>query len=696
MGEAGATGAPAVAAWLTALDVARRQLRFYPEDHPAVAPAIADVVRLAAGLPAGTTLLQVSPEGFELRDGELGTARARTRQLANQLFQLGVIAFGLRPPIGPSQVEQLVALITSLSDRPSEDDRERVLATAEGIAGIELVPLDPGWFVLSDGIAASSIRTGGLWQRLIEQMTGGALIDGEGGGLSAPELAELVDGAGDPFGFMRLLVDKVLVMLDEAEQHGALLDGLALLAGVEEMVRLVRPEHRRELARLMVQAAESPGALRSRLPEILSVELFLEGVAALLELNLKPPAAVARMLVMLASDDRDSWSRRGLEVSDEERARAAALARQAGLQLSPAGGPLPALPYVERPSMREFLAQMQPRDDPAEALEETAVRAHLDAVMRVAFQLWPRSSLSGALGERLLGSYFEHVELGEFSDAGAIARDLLPTDEPRLLGPMTGRLGVTGLLDAMTVWGKDRRHEVARIVMLLGLRLLPALLDGLRAEDSLSRRRRLLEMVLALGTPAMPHIVPLLADEQWYVVRNAVLLLRRLDVHGSLPQVAPLLEHPDPRVLAEVVKNLTAARDGRALEGVRRLLEQPDDRAWREVVALSARLRHPEVARLIIQRLRACRGAELREPAALALIESLGQFDQQEVYEELLRLANLAQWRHAFRLTAVWQATATAASKLATPAARAVLEHLATLRDPVAEAARSALREAVR
>lgn len=678
--------------WLIALDVARRQLRFYPEDHPAVAPAIADMVQLGASLPARSWLLQVAPTGFVLRDADLGAAGRRTQRLAHQMFQLGVIGFALRPPIGRDSAERLLGLVMTLRDSPDEGDRERVLEEAGDILGIELVTLDPSWFVLSDGIASSALGgDGGLWSRLVENMTGGALVAGEGGGLSAAEMAEMVDGAGDPFGFLQLLVDHVSEMLGEAEDSGASLDGLALLAGVDEMVRLVRPENQRELARLMVQHADPPGSLRSRLPEILSTRLFLDGVETVLRLGRRLPPAAARLLSRIAEPDPSHpWSRRMTEVTAEERTRARLLALEAGIRL---GGRSPAAstPYVEHPSMRRFLAEMQPAEDPAAELDEPTVRGRLDLVLRAAYRMWPRSFLAGVLGERLTASYFEHVELGELREAGTVARDLLAGEAPHLVGRITGREGVAALLDALSVWGKDRRHDVSRIVTLFGPRLLPALLDGVREEESLSRRRRLLEMVVAVGPPAVPVVAELLDDRRWFVVRNAILLLRRLRATGVVERIAPLVRHGDPRVVSEAVRTLLAEKDGRALEGIRRLVETDDEGALREGLAIVSRMRHPEVGRMLARRLEAVRGGELRSPDTLDLIEVLGGYPQSEVVEQLRRLAGLAQWRYPFRLTPVWQAVAAAAARMGTDEGRRVLAEVASLRDPAAAAAKRLL-----
>ncbi len=692
-GSGPTTPAPAVLGeWLIALDVARRQLRFYPEDHPAVAPAIADMVRLAADLPARSWLLQVAPTGFALRDGDLGAAGKRTQRLASQLFQLGVIGFAVRPPIGRESAERLLGLVMTLRDSPDEDDRERVLEEAEEIRGVELVTLDPSWFVLSDGIASGAVRGGGgLWSRLVERMTGGALVDGEGGGLSAADMAEMVDGAGDPFGFLQLLVDHVSEMLGEAEEGGAALDGLALLAGVDEMVRLVRPENQRELARLMVQHADPPGSLRSRLPEILSTRLFLDGVETVLRLGRRLPPAAARLLARIAEPDPDRpLSRRVTEATAEERTRARLLALEAGIRLG-RRAPAVSLPYVEHPSMRRFLAEMRPAEDPAEEFDERTVRGRLDLVLRVAYRMWPRSFLAGVLGERLTASYFEHVELGELREAGTVARDLLAGEAPHLIGRITGRDGIAALLDALSVWGKDRRHDVSRIVALFGPRLVPALLEGVRGEESLSRRRRLLEMVVAVGPPAAPGVTELLDDRRWFVVRNAILLLRRLRATGVVERIAPLVRHDDPRVVSEAVRSLLAEKDARALEGIRRLVENDDGLAWREGLAIVSRMHHPEVGRMLARRLEAVRGGELRSPETVELIEVLGGYPQPEVVEQLRRLAGLAQWKHPFRLTPVWQAVAAAAARMGTDDGRRLLAELASLRDPAAETAKRLL-----
>ncbi len=686
-----------LASLLSELETVRRLARYYPPDHPAAAGRMERLEAVVSQLPPGEHLVQVRPQGFFAGDDELHRPGHPARRLAGELFAAGIVALVLRPPVPGQAMEELVRALAALPRRPGPADRTALLEAAGSLDGVELVPLDVSRFVFGKGgLAAASGRS--LWRTLVTELTGGALgAEGEGG-LDPREMARLVEAAGDPTGFLELLIERFLRLLGRAEERHAVVEGLGLIGSAEELVRALSPDRRHLAARLMVQHAAPPESLAARLPEVLEPELVLDAVEGLLASGIEVPAAVQRLVYQLAAppaEARDPWRRRGLDLDPDtvDRARTL-LQRIPGTVLD--SGPVEPVGAAEEPWKPEVLASKLDAGEASfvgrlrEALRPRAVRQELEAALEavLAGGAGAHPSLVSGIRRFMADGYFEHLELGEFRAARRIVRRLVEAGDEELLERLSASEGLEALLAALGRWGKEHRREVLGIVQVVGEGMVPAILARLAEEKNLSVRRRLLEMVVAIGRPAVPHLQVALHDRRWFVVRNALLLLRRLKDPDLGERARPLLDHGDPRVVAEAVLSLVAAGDPEWIRGLDRLLGSSDPRWLHEGAVLAGKLRHPEVGRRLVAVLRARTGTALREPVTLELIEVAGGFPLPEVEAELERLATLSQWRHRFRLTPVWEAVARAASRLPDPAGRRLLERLAGLRDPAAALAR--------
>ncbi len=690
----------ALPALLEQLELTRRLAVYYPPDHPARQEGRRRLEKVL-DLPPGEVLVQIRPSGFFVGEDALHRAGSPARRFAGQLFAAGLVGFAVRSPISPADVDRLVDAVTVLPARPGPEDREAFLETVAPSVTFRCIPLDASRF-LSAGSGLVSMAGRSLWQALVGGLTGGALGASGDGGLDPTEMARLVEEAGDPTGFLELLVEHLLRLLGQAEQRGAMVEGLGLIGSAEEMVRALSPERQRLAARLMVQHAAPPDSLAARLPEVLEPGLVLDGVDALLAAGVAVPAAVQRLVYLLAapiSDASDPWRRRGLEVDPDTIERARILLQRipgTAIEHPVAGDDEPSAPWAEQPEIAAVLEEAAPFRETLEAgLGDVTVREELRWILQAVLD--PATGLGEPLravaAEALAEVYVEHVELGEFEAALEIAALLSRWGNDQALRRISGEEGLAALLEALTTWGKEQRRAVLAIVHHLGERFLPAILGRLAEETGLSNRKRLLEMVVAVGPAAIPYLRDELEDERWFVVRNAAMLLRRLKDPDLAERVRPLLEHDNPKVVAEAVLGMVVGGDRTWIRGVDRLLHS-DDPAWvHEGLLLAAKLRHRHLGRRVVELVRGRTGAALREPVALEAIETLGHFEGEEVEAELLRLAGLSSWRSGGRMTPVWTAVARAAGRMQGEAGTRILERLASQKDPSSELARKLLAQ---
>jgi len=690
----------AIPTFLEQLELTRRLAVYYPADHPAFAEGRRRL-ETVLDLPPGEELVQIRPSGFFIGEDPLHRPGSPARRFAAQLFAAGLVGVVIRSPLAEGDMGSLLDAITALPSRPGPDDREAFLEATEGMSSFRFLPLDASRF-LSAGSGLISMAGRSLWEALVSGLTGGALGTSGEGGLTPGEMARLVEEAGDPTGFLELLVEHLLRLLGRAEERGAMVEGLGLIGSAEEMVRALSPDRQRLAGRLMVQHAAPPDSLAARLPEVLEPRLVLDGVEALIAGGIAVPSAVQRLVYQLAapiSEASDPWRRRGIPVDPDTIERARTLLQR--IPDSPAATPEtaasePEEPWSARPEIARALEDGKPFSEAlARSLGTGAVRGELTWILEtvMAPEAGFGPTVRTAAQARLADVYVEHVELGEFDAALGIADRLSRAGDETALGRLSGPEGLSALLEALATWGKEQRRAVLAIVHRLGERFVPAILERLAEEKGLSNRKRLLEMVVAVGAPAIPYLREELTDERWFVVRNAVMLLRRLKDPRLAEEVRPLLEHGNPKVVAEAVLGTVAAGGREWIRGLDRLLRSGDPAWIHEGLVLASKLRHREVGRRIVEFVRGRTGVSLRDPVVLEAIETLGYFEGEEVEAELRRLAGLSTWRTTFRLTPVWTAVARAAARIPGEGGTRILERLASQKDPSSELARKLLAQ---
>jgi HEAT repeat protein len=326
------------------------------------------------------------------------------------------------------------------------------------------------------------------------------------------------------------------------------------------------------------------------------------------------------------------------------------------------------------------------------AVSETELHAHLLRLLGEAVTLWPRETVGARASLRLAEEFVNALEIGDVETALHLAplASAAPSAEARELACTNG---VAAAVRVLRSSDKQTIGATVTILVTLGERALPLVLEALSEEENLGVRKRLLEVVARQGDRAIPHLLPLLDDPRWFVVRNAVFVLRRLGYREMLPQIKAALAGAEPQLIAEILKAMVAFQDPEWLRYLQLELDSSDERHQLAAIKVASRIRHPQVVGSLVHRLRQRLAGRVREdPLTIELIRALGRLRDPAALPIMQQLVDLKQWRNPFSIAVLRREAAVAIASLEGAEARRAAMALTGDRDAqLVTAVRSAL-----
>ena len=680
----------AVVRLLSDLEALRRSLRLYPPSHPSLQPA-RDRLRhrvLALGTDGDVFTASFGPgrlfwDGQELPLPPIGPAA----RLIPLLFHLGLAAVRFSLPDAADGLVQLATRLATLSDPPGEADRAVLLDEGNPLPGVELVPIDLSGVQLLDSELHSDVSgSRPVWAELAQRLSrdgafplAGQLHQGE---LKPGTVVELLASTSDA----ETLFDHLFKQLAEIVQGTAEARLAVSLAQVREfyseLIRLLDPETRglaivTSLRHLPVANPNDPWV---------AGDLLLDAMEQMLVNEVGIPEDVQRVLHILAAPPAEEPEGMPQELAIRARRLLARV---------PASVPTGAIPATDDRKEKADFSQTSWAKELSESLGDEQIRLHLVHILQEAITLWPSEDVAERAAVRLAEELTSALDAGDIEAAARLAPVLSATrsEEARTL---CNQGGVEAALRAFRTLDKAHHADLTAILVALGEGALPAVLKALDDEESLVIRKRLLEVVARQGPRAIPYLRPRLDDPRWFVVRNAVFLLRRIGHIEALPLLKTHIGSAHPKVLAEILKTLISLQDPAWFRLLEQTLDSDDEERRHLAVEVASRVRHPDVVRLLVNRLRNRLGRRLKEDSTIELIKALGRLRDPDALETMRDILALKRWRHPFSLTGVRREAAAAIAQLEGPAAHRVALALANGPDnDLADAVRSGMRARV-
>lgn len=233
-----------------------------------------------------------------------------------------------------------------------------------------------------------------------------------------------------------------------------------------------------------------------------------------------------------------------------------------------------------------LLARLERETDPV-AYQETLEQLHPPAFeLRQAGELARLLPALVVLGQHAAGTSDRRIPAAP-QMAEALLADLV---DDGTLAWLVERIG--------TREARGEREVLGEVLVRLGARSLPVLLDALSTIESWQARRALSQVITLFGGRAVPELEMRLRDGRWFVARNMASLLGEVRSQGSVPALTALLSHEDQRVRLAALQALAKISGPTATAQVVRCLASGDVElqvqailavgAWREATALPA------------------------------------------------------------------------------------------------------------
>ena len=676
---------------LNDVETLRRSLRLYPETHPALQPARERIRASVASLAdeGQQATIGIGPDRFYWNLEEVtAPPSAPALQLIRVLFALGVGAVRLDLGRAAEGLSALSTRLSQLKEPPTAEERASLFEPVEPLPGVELVPIDLSNVQVVDAESQDVTKGGSrnvlreLAQRLGRDgafALAGQIDEGE---LTAGMVATALEQSRDPetlFEYLFQELGEVVRVRDESRRRLLLAEVREFLG---ELVTLLAPERARMAVAIALQHLPIAGDHERAVEPLVAAEILLDAVELLLVQGAAIPETVVRVLYRMAAPP----SERPPEVSDESSTRARRLLAQI-----PLDGPVRQTATEQWYGLIMQPLSIEALQELAGSLEPQAVQAHLTAVLREAATIWATQPCGTAASRRLGEELVIAIDVGDLVAAARLAPLVANLRDPEVRANACAA-AAEAAIGALRTLEKDSHADVSSILLALGEKALPTILEALAEEESMGTRKRLLEVVGRHSTSALPYIRPLLNDSRWYVVRNAIFLLRRLGDREVAPTLRLMLGRARPQVIEEILKTLVAQQDPQWLTALVRVLDSDDPDRQTVAVRVASHIHHPQVVRALVERLRARQGGKLREPLTVELIRAAGRLGAPAFLPALKSILELSQWRHTFALGPLKREAAVAVAMLDGPEAAQLARALSADKDrELAAAVRAAM-----
>lgn len=232
------------------------------------------------------------------------------------------------------------------------------------------------------------------------------------------------------------------------------------------------------------------------------------------------------------------------------------------------------------------------------------------------------------------GDYEQLVHLIKQCDSPEIPINI----RRQLRSNYTSRDCLEEMLVGLTTWGKPKYIIINNLIKIVGEPFIEVLLDRLAEEENLSLRRFLMDRIQEFGSLARDAIICRLSDNRWFVLRNFIIILRTLNDNSILEHIRHLMHHSNIRVRQEALRTCLQFQDPAAERQVLYDMSSNDRETQLAAIALAEKSRSIDVFKKLLSIISKPGLSNIEYELKSAAIQALGEIGKADAIPELAKV----------------------------------------------------------
>ncbi len=158
---------------------------------------------------------------------------------------------------------------------------------------------------------------------------------------------------------------------------------------------------------------------------------------------------------------------------------------------------------------------------------------------------------------------------------------------------------LTEVLDATDIWEEDKQPDIAAYITCVGEPYSDLLIERLGLASTWEERKFWMQTLEGIGCDAKQMIINSLGDERWYLVRNLLSIIGKNVDQQSMKRIQKLTTHEHPKVRIEAINCLFFCNPATANRLLHNELQSDDPEALLAAVAIADRSQSLEILAIL-------------------------------------------------------------------------------------------------
>jgi hypothetical protein len=632
------------------LNISRRNVSIYPQNHPSVDRSLSrafDLMQKLFEIRAEITLA-VAKDTLIIDDYYLDKKNPVYREFAIQLSNLNIAYVSFITGLTKEELYQFHRFISAKADASTAPVEERFREL--NLIHIRTGFIDFGAFSFDEGKTEKSPPKEQLWERYVYGMLEGTLqpdgISEEIREIPPELLARFINktSAGD---LREESYDKVITSYIRRSSESAF--SSTDLKRLLDFINGLKPELKKQFLSSTVKTVSKDMDAAYKALSGVSVEEIMELLSTINAQKMVIPEALKNLLDKLSdlpqADTQDVMFGGSMLVDD--------------IFLSPDISNLLAegdfKSYIDDAYQKDIQKLLDYKSTSTPIKLRELEREYSDDIIEKDFNQTLLELVSlGDLGEEEYRSFVDSIrdQVDQFIWTGQYAqilkilqvlaanaeKGIYPEVTSEEIGGYYSQEFIGNLIESFRVLGRQMREEAWMLCEHYGERIIVPLIDALINEESQIIRRFFVNLLKQFGSRIIPEAIKRLGDNRWFVKRNMLYLLGECDSQEVLPYIRPYSRHENPKVSLEAVKCLLNAGDSYGIAAVKDYLLSESKELCEQGVSLAGTYKIRGVVAELVQMLkrRGLAGADLYEK--IPIIKALGEIGDPRALDPLREL----------------------------------------------------------